>query len=477
MAQGRARRFVASSSVYFLGSVLSHLIQFFLLPLYTRAIPPDQYGNYDLWTNLLIFLAPVAFFQVWDAVYRYWFDRTDRAAVVTNGYLMMGLGLLVYTVTLVPVLALTGAAPAGLIFVFGFSWCLVYFSGYLARAQLRNGLFVGTGVLNTLLNASLGIFLVLVARWEILGVYVAVVAGNLIQALVIEVRLCSHRQFRRSLVARPLINEMLRFSLPLCLASVAGWGLSGLTRIGINAMLGDGANGLYAVADKFTYVITMVMSVFIYAWNELLYTSHQDADRKDLYRRGTAAVLDFAIIGGAGTILFARLTWDLLVGPSYREAWPLVPYVAAAAALNSAAGFIASLFMAEKRTNPILWTTLTAAAVNAALIVPFISWFGLPGAPVALTLACATMLVSRAVVTSRLLGVSVLRPDMVLSLLVFAGVSAFYWTEPTLPWTVVAGFLVGVYFLVRTRPIWTPFLGRLRARTTAKEDAGADGSA
>ena len=40
-------RFIKSSGIYFVGTVLTKLISFLLLPLYTSYISPADYGTYD----------------------------------------------------------------------------------------------------------------------------------------------------------------------------------------------------------------------------------------------------------------------------------------------------------------------------------------------------------------------------------------------------------------------------------------------
>jgi O-antigen/teichoic acid export membrane protein len=41
-------RFIKSSGIFFVGSVLSKAIIFFMLPVYTKYIVPADYGYYDL---------------------------------------------------------------------------------------------------------------------------------------------------------------------------------------------------------------------------------------------------------------------------------------------------------------------------------------------------------------------------------------------------------------------------------------------
>ena len=70
----KIKRFFETAGIYFAGNILSKLVAFFLLPLYTTRIEPAQYGNYDLVISLINLVAPIAFFQIWDAMFRFAFE-------------------------------------------------------------------------------------------------------------------------------------------------------------------------------------------------------------------------------------------------------------------------------------------------------------------------------------------------------------------------------------------------------------------
>ena len=67
-------RFIKTSVVFFLGNILSKLVSILLLPIYTSKLLPEQYGEYDLVITLVNLFTPVAFFQIWEGMYRYAFD-------------------------------------------------------------------------------------------------------------------------------------------------------------------------------------------------------------------------------------------------------------------------------------------------------------------------------------------------------------------------------------------------------------------
>ena len=92
-------RFVKTVLVYFIGNVLSKLVSFFLLPLYTSYIPPEPYGTYDFIITFLNLFAPILFFQVWDGMFRRSFDfenTSDKYKIINNAFSVCMLGGVLY---------------------------------------------------------------------------------------------------------------------------------------------------------------------------------------------------------------------------------------------------------------------------------------------------------------------------------------------------------------------------------------------
>lgn len=67
-------QFIKNTAIFFVGNVLSKLISFVLLPMYTTMIPTDQMGVYDISITLTTMLLSVCYFEIWSAVLRYLYD-------------------------------------------------------------------------------------------------------------------------------------------------------------------------------------------------------------------------------------------------------------------------------------------------------------------------------------------------------------------------------------------------------------------
>lgn len=74
----RVRQFFQTAFTYFAGNIFSKLVTFFMIPLYTNQLPPSEYGDYDFVVTIITFFISVAFFQIWDGMFRFSFDCRDK---------------------------------------------------------------------------------------------------------------------------------------------------------------------------------------------------------------------------------------------------------------------------------------------------------------------------------------------------------------------------------------------------------------
>ena len=82
------KKFFKSSMVYFMGNVLTKIISFFLLPLYTTRISTDEYGYFNTSTNYLDILIAILCMEIWSVIMRFMFDyegRRGKEKAITNG--------------------------------------------------------------------------------------------------------------------------------------------------------------------------------------------------------------------------------------------------------------------------------------------------------------------------------------------------------------------------------------------------------
>lgn len=463
----KIRRFLETAFVFLTGNMLSKLISFFLLPLYTSQIAPEQYGTYDLVMSFINLVAPIAFLQIWDGMFRFAFDyreNEDKQAVVSNAWCVMFFGIAAYALIFCGLNLFFGFEYFGYILLYGFAYALHYIYTYVARVFLKNKLFVISGLVNTLCTALLNVLLIVGFGWDIKAIYVAATVGTLLQMILIEWNVGVIRHFRPAKTDKNMIKAMIKFSVPLCIATISYWLLSGFTKVAITENLGAAENGMYAVANRFASMITLVVSVVQFAWNESAYMMADDRNRTASYRVCIELMMKAVCFGTAILCLLIKVIFPWFVDEQYGAAVWLIPSTLVGVGANALAGFYGTLFMTEKKTGFILVSTLIAAGVNVALTGIAARKFGIMGAVTVLAISFVLLMLLRLIKLCKTHGITLKAGQMILlAAVVLASVAVFYLVESTL--IIIAVCLTfAVVFLLSISDFLRSFLQQLKKR-------------
>ncbi|NMA32832.1 MAG: oligosaccharide flippase family protein, partial [Alphaproteobacteria bacterium] len=180
---------------------MSKVITFFLLPIYTRYLPPAEFGYYDLILSILNFLVPISYFQIWDGMFRFSFDYQDKKEkykVISNTYIIFIIGIMAYTMILFSINAVNKLDYFNLVYLYGISFAINYLYSFIARTFLRNKLFVISGILNTVVASIINIILIINFNFGIESLFISQSIGMFLQSIVIELNIKSVYEFRKS---------------------------------------------------------------------------------------------------------------------------------------------------------------------------------------------------------------------------------------------------------------------------------------
>lgn len=425
----KIRRFFRTAGIYFVGNILSKLVSFFLLPLYTTKINPAQYGNYDLVISLINLVAPIAFFQIWDGMFRFAFEvkkNKDKYQIINDAMIVFGFGLIPY------ILLFSGAyiyfqfEYFSYAIIYGMLFAVQYIYTYAARLFLRNKLFVFSGTANTILTACSNIFLIVVLKWDVRSLYFSAAIGTMLQIIIIESRIHLFKNFSIRQLSFGRCRKMLKFSVPLCIATISYWLLSGFTKVMITKQLGAFENGLYAVSNRFSSMITIFVNVFQFAWNEMAYLMADEENRKEKYNLCVGLLFKTIMFGSAIAFLVSKLIFPFLIADQYSAAIDLIPISIIGVALNSMAGFLGTLFMTEKKTSYILYSTVISAAINIVLGFCMVEVWGLRGIVSALSIAFAMLMIIRLLQLRNRFAIKIGIKDLMTVVLVLIAILTFY---------------------------------------------------
>jgi hypothetical protein len=118
-----------------------------------------------------------------------------------------------------------------------------------------------------------------------LGMLIALFAGNAVCALFVFLRLRLYRMLSLRGASREKLRQMLKYSLPLVPNVVCWWFFTASDRLIVTTVLGIEASGVLAIAYKLTSVINVFIAIFALAWTESAALHIDDPDKDAFFRK------------------------------------------------------------------------------------------------------------------------------------------------------------------------------------------------
>lgn len=418
-------RFIKSSGIFFLGNILSKAISFFMLPIYTGYIAVEDMGYYDVsmtYTNMVV---SIVFFEVWSAVLRHMYDREsveDKYCSAKSGGVIFVASTVVYVVVFIIAGSLMKITHWELIAVQGLVQCVVSFYTFSVRGLKRNSDFAISGILSVLMNASMNILLIVYLHQGFTSMYYSYIFGACVQIIYLEIRTHLLRGILKAAWDKAETKRMFLYALPLCVNTVAYWMMTGFNRLVINWKMGDAANGILAVGNRFGTLITLVTMCFTYAWQDLSFSKAKDESiRAKFYSTACNTYTRFLFCGMLLLVPLCHIAFDVMIkNPVYAESEATIPLFLLVGVLSAISSFIGNVFYAIKDTKTIFVSTVASALINAAIVFPAVSLWGLEGSNIAASIGFLCNMLIRTLILKKKIGFSYHYATLVILLGVFA---------------------------------------------------------
>lgn len=397
------KRLAKNSFWTLIGNTGSKLLGFLLLPLYTRWLGTAGFGESDLVTTYSSFLVCIMTMCVADGIFVFTKNEDKERKKVffsTSIFFIFG------------VLFLWLLAWGGLDFGFSFynirnsfsdNLWLIY--GIVVTTFLQQycqqfilslekiKIYSLTGIIHTLLTFAFSYWLIPIMG--VRGYILAIIYSNLFTAAYSFLFSRSYLYISIKSIERNRVYEVLKYSVPLIPNGIMWWLVSALNRPVMEYNLDYSAIGIYAVANRFPAVITMVFTVFSVAWNISVFEEYGKEGYEDFYKK-TFRMLFFVIVILASVfIVLSELIVTIFAAPEFHEAWKYMIILIMGSVFSCLSSFFGTNFGVVKQSKfffySSVWGALTAIALNFLLIPPF----GLWGAAISMMMSFVVMMTSR----------------------------------------------------------------------------------
>ena len=132
------KQLLLNTIIIAIGKLGTQIISFILLPLYTNALTPAEYGTYDFWITLSTFLLPIITLMMEESMFRFLIDantQRDKKRIITATVFYTTWGTILFSVIALIVMAIMHYEYAVAFLLFIISNILIGLSNAIARGN------------------------------------------------------------------------------------------------------------------------------------------------------------------------------------------------------------------------------------------------------------------------------------------------------------------------------------------------------
>lgn len=399
MNLSKIKALYADTAVYGVGSLATRTVGFFLIPLYTAYLTPEDYGALALVNMAASFIAAVLHLGQPNALARFYVKHAENAAAqrevlatFLGTALLMGLPFLGVVAAAKPFSYLFFQDASLSVFLI-LAVCAVYLDHFqkpplfVLRAARRAGRYVLYTLIRSLGSILMIVIFVVLLRRGAMGVLI----GQLLSAVLFTAGL--HALVLRGV--RPGLNpkvamDMLKFGAPLVVGDLLAFVFRYSNRYFLNAFFGEAEVGLFALGSRFGEIVGLFNAAVWTAWPIFLYESERDRDAPRLYARAMTYYLLAAGWVGTGIVVFTPEVYRfMVVNPRFHPSAAVVPFAVVTNILMGVHLFSNIGMNLKERTVFYSAATLGAAAASVLLNMLLVPRLGIHGAALATLLAYA----------------------------------------------------------------------------------------
>lgn len=381
--------FFKNSILYTFGSMMTPMIGFIMLPIYTFYLSPSEYGIMTTVQTLVGLFELILMLSLHSAVTRFYYDFLDQPDKQKEYLGSIFIFVLLFSTVSAIIFLLLKDSIGALLFqnipinpfyyyLIGLSWasCLISLPMALFRAQEKAGSFVAINCIKSILIMLVTIYLV-VNRG--LGAEAALISQFIVTLIV--VFLTFYMQYKNIRISLNIlyVKQSLIFSIPLLPHLASGWIIKSSDRVILEKFVDAEDLGIYALAVQ----VSMILTLFYTSINNALiprYTSLRKEGKEHKAKKLLKIFSFVIVIFGIVSIPIAIIGIKILASSEYNSAVSILPVLLIGQIIK---GFyyipVAKLYFVKK-TGAIATSSLLAATISIGINLMAIPYIGIYGA-------------------------------------------------------------------------------------------------
>tara|TARA_B100000674_G_scaffold357403_1_gene300319 strand:+ start:5292 stop:6695 length:1404 start_codon:yes stop_codon:yes gene_type:complete len=320
------KKLLSQTAIYGLSSVIGRLLNYLLVPLYTRFFIPEEYGVITEMYAYLAFFLVLLTYGMETTFFRFSNKYENR-----NVYSTAFISVLSTALLFLFIINFKSESIANAIGYVGLEKIIVWLSfiifidviSAIPFAHLRNQnkavRFSIIKLINILVNIALNICFLIIMEYSFEYVFIA----NLISSTITLILLTPDLVNINWVFDVKLYRKMIKYSFPLLFAGLAGMTNEVIDRILLKFYISDtnvamSELGIYGAFYKLSIIMTLFIQTFRYAAEPFFFSQAKSENNVNIY----AQVLNYFVITTATIFLFVIIYFDVaikFVGEDFRD--------------------------------------------------------------------------------------------------------------------------------------------------------------
>ncbi len=416
-----SRELVNNTLIFGFGTVVSKVIMFILLPIYTIYLSKSELGEGELVVNFMNLIYPIATINIISALLRYSMDElVSPKKVLQNTIIVTILGIIIASI-LIFIININSSISNWKIYLCSLLLCysITQIFSVFSKALNKIKEFAIGNILYTMMLLVLTFVFLVIFNLKTSGYLLAIIISNIITFIYFFFKLDLKKYITFEKIDKKLLIEMVCFSIPLIINSISWWLTTFCDRFVIEQYLGTAAVGLYSVSSKIPTIVSTIAAIFMQAWVLSAIKAYQNNKNyffDDIFKKFSVLFLTWAAI----IIAISKILMSILIGSSFSSSFEFVPYLICASIFMGFGNFFAALYTSAKKNTSIMLTTIIGALINIILNFMLIPKIGIQGAVYATMISQIIVMAYRMIDSRRFIKfkLNLLRLLLVFSLIV-----------------------------------------------------------
>ncbi len=417
--------------IIFFGRVCTQLISFFLLPLYTSYLNTSEYGVVDLIQTYVTLLVPIITLELEMSIFRYLVDargsNKNTKKLISNNFFVLGVSLGIFSLLYIIISCFINIPFRWLILI---DIIVCVLSGNLLQVARGFGKTLDYSIsciLTGLTTVLSNIFLICFVHMGAEGMIISMALANGICSLYLFFKLKLYSKINMEMVDFKLLKDMYKYSIPLIPNGISWWIVNVSDRSIISWVIGAGANGLYAISNKFPTIISSLTGIFNLSWSESAALHINAEDRDEFFSDITNTVIKLFTALGVGMIACMPFVFPILIDSKYEGAYQYIPILVLGTVFNVVICLYSQVYLAKKLSKQVATTAIIGAIINIVINVLFIKKIGLYAASISTAISYFVMMVYRHIDLKKYINIKIEKGLILKTILIFTFAIILYY--------------------------------------------------